>query len=110
VSLPHRFTSFPLNKLVPPREGIMSGFPIASQIISGIMFTFVYSLRIQSMSKSPILASTCSFSLNISGNQTSLCSFKVSFIRINIFSDSSRFFPFLYLPSGLLDSDLAFKT
>jgi hypothetical protein len=28
--LPHIFTSFPLKKLVPPREGVMTGFPIAS--------------------------------------------------------------------------------
>jgi hypothetical protein len=56
ASLPHRFTSFALNKLVPPREGIMAGFPIASQVFSGIMFTCVSSSRIQSMSKFPILA------------------------------------------------------
>jgi hypothetical protein len=46
VSLPHRFTSFPLKKLVPPREGIMEGFPIASQVLSSIMFTCVSSSRV----------------------------------------------------------------
>jgi hypothetical protein len=88
VSLPHRFTIFPLKKLVPPREGIMGGFPISSQVLSGIMFTCVSSSRVQSMSKSPILASIFSFSLKISDSLTCQWSFKVSFICRNIFSNS----------------------
>jgi hypothetical protein len=88
VSFLHKFTSFPLNSHVPPNEGIMIGFPIASQVLFIIMFTCVSSSRTQSMSKSPILASTCSFSSNISDNQASLCSFRVSCICINTFYDS----------------------
>jgi hypothetical protein len=112
-SLPHRFTSFPLNKLVPPREGIMEGFPIASQVLYGIMFTCVYFSRIQSMSKSPILASTCSLSLKISGNQTYLCSFRVSVIRINIFFDScwvSSIILVLWSPLGFSCSIFSFSS
>jgi hypothetical protein len=70
VRLPHRFTRFPWKKLVLPREGIMAEFPIASQVRSGIMFTCASSSRVQSMSKSPIIASIFSFSLKISDSLT----------------------------------------
>jgi hypothetical protein len=46
ASFPHRFTSFPLNKLFPPKEGVKASFPIASQVHSGIMLTCVSSSRI----------------------------------------------------------------
>jgi hypothetical protein len=70
VSLPHRFTSFPLNSLIPPNEGVILGFPMDSQVLSGIMFTGVSSSRTESMSKSHIIASMNSFSLKISGSLT----------------------------------------
>jgi len=66
----------------------MVGFPISSQVLSGIIFTCVSSSRTQSMSNSPILSSTFSFSSKISDNQVSLCSFRVSCICINTFSNS----------------------
>jgi hypothetical protein len=88
ASLPHRVTSFPLKRMVPPRGGLMAGFPIASQVLSGIMFSCTSSSRVQSMSKSPILYLICSFSLNISDSLTCQWSFKVSFICSNIFFDS----------------------
>jgi hypothetical protein len=87
ASLPHSFTSFPLNQLIPPREGIIAGLPIASQVLFGIIFTCVSSSRTQSMWKSPILASMHSFSLKISDNLTCRWSSRVSFICINTSSD-----------------------
>jgi hypothetical protein len=88
ASLQHRFTIFPLKKLVLPREGIMEGFPISSQVLSRIIFTCVSSSRVQSMQNSPIIASIFSFSLKISDSLRCMWSFKVSSICSNIFSDS----------------------
>jgi hypothetical protein len=88
ASLPHRFTSFHLNKLIPPREGIISGLPISSQVLSGIIFICVSSSKTQSISKSPILASMHPFSLNIYDKLTCWWSFRVYFICIHTFSNS----------------------
>jgi hypothetical protein len=63
--LPHRVINFPLNNLIPPNEGIITGFPNISQVLSIIMFACVSASNTQSMSKSHILVSIHSFSFKI---------------------------------------------
>jgi hypothetical protein len=72
VTLPHRVIIFPLNKPTLPNEGTIIGFPKISQVIFGVIFTFVSSSKTQSMSKSPILVSMHYFSFKISGKLMSL--------------------------------------
>jgi hypothetical protein len=92
VSLPHRVIIFPLNNPIPHNEGIIIGFPKASQVLSVIIFTCVSSSRTQFMSKSPILASMYSFSLKISGGM--------------IFGGHSRFISFVAIQSLILSGFL----